>query len=66
MREQRLGRLARVRLHALDLQLEIADQRARLARRGTSEAWFPLVNFLDFRDDDLPGWRSIVELASSA
>ena len=34
-------------------------------RRSTMESWFPLSNFLDFRDDELAGWRGVVEIASA-
>ncbi|KAI0039052.1 hypothetical protein FA95DRAFT_1684423 [Auriscalpium vulgare] len=34
-------------------------------RRSTMESWFPLANFIDFKDDDLAGWRGLVEIASA-
>ncbi|KAF8266154.1 hypothetical protein EI94DRAFT_1733910 [Lactarius quietus] len=29
------------------------------------ESWFPLANFIDFKDDELSGWRGIVEIVNS-
>ena len=34
------------------------------SRRGTLESWFPLVNFIDLKDDDLQGWRGVVEIVN--
>lgn len=34
------------------------------SRRGTLESWFPLANFIDLKDDDLSGWRGVVEIVS--
>ncbi|TFY58164.1 hypothetical protein EVG20_g8258 [Dentipellis fragilis] len=36
------------------------------SRRGTADSWFPFANFIDLRDDDLPSWRSFIEIASTA
>ncbi|KAN0138062.1 hypothetical protein V8E53_003951 [Lactarius tabidus] len=39
--------------------------RAR-SRRSTLESWFPpLANFIDFKDDELSGWRGVVEIVNS-
>ena len=32
------------------------------SRRSTLESWFPLGSFIDLKDDDLAGWRGIVEI----
>jgi len=34
------------------------------SRRGTLESWFPLANFIDLKDDDLQGWRGLVEIVN--
>jgi hypothetical protein len=34
------------------------------SRRSTLESWFPLANFIDLKDDDLQGWRSVVEIVN--
>ena len=34
------------------------------SRRGTLESWFPLANFIDFKDDELQGWRGVVEIVN--
>ncbi|KAI0259355.1 hypothetical protein BC834DRAFT_634587 [Gloeopeniophorella convolvens] len=33
-------------------------------RRSTLESWFPLANFIDLKDDELSGWRGVVEIVS--
>jgi hypothetical protein len=32
------------------------------SRRGTLESWFPLANFIDLKDDELQGWRGVVDI----
>ncbi len=34
------------------------------SRRGTLESWFPLANFIDLKDDELQGWRGVVEIVN--
>ena len=34
------------------------------SRRSTLESWFPLANFIDLKDDELQGWRGIVEIVN--
>jgi len=34
------------------------------SRRSTLESWFPLANFIDFKDDELSGWRGVVEIVN--
>ncbi|KAH9953649.1 hypothetical protein BC827DRAFT_1247130 [Russula dissimulans] len=34
------------------------------SRRSTLESWFPLANFIDLRDDELQGLRSVVEIVN--
>ncbi|KAI0272188.1 hypothetical protein BGY98DRAFT_1179155 [Russula aff. rugulosa BPL654] len=34
------------------------------SRRSTLESWFPLANFIDLKDDDLQGWRGVVEIVN--
>ncbi len=34
------------------------------SRRGTLESWFPLANFVDLKDDELQGWRGVVEIVN--
>jgi hypothetical protein len=35
------------------------------SRSGTLESWFPLANFIDLKDDELQGWRGVVEIVNS-
>jgi hypothetical protein len=34
------------------------------SRRSTLESWFPLANFIDLKDDELQGWRGVVEIVN--
>ena len=35
------------------------------SRRSTLESWFPpLANFIDFKDEELSGWRGVVEIVN--
>jgi hypothetical protein len=34
------------------------------SRRATLESWFPLANFIDLKDDELQGWRGVVEIVN--
>ncbi|KAN0113820.1 hypothetical protein V8E52_007292 [Russula decolorans] len=34
------------------------------SRRGTLESWFPLANFIDLKDEELQGWRGVVEIVN--
>jgi hypothetical protein len=45
-------------------QTSPSKPRAR-SRRSTLESWFPpLANFIDFKDDELSGWRGVVEIVN--
>jgi len=34
------------------------------SRRSTLESWFPLANFIDLKDDELQGFRGVVEIVN--
>jgi hypothetical protein len=40
------------------------SKRKSQSRRGTLESWFPLANFIDLKDDELQGWRGVVEIVN--
>jgi hypothetical protein len=48
---------------AIPSHVQVASSKPRSrSRRGTLESWFPLANFIDLKDDELQGWRSVVDI----
>jgi len=41
-----------------------ASKHKSRSRRSTLESWFPLANFIDLKDDELQGWRGVVEIVN--
>lgn len=50
---------------AIPSPIQAASQKPRSrSRRSTLESWFPLANFIDLKDDELQGWRGVVEIVN--
>jgi len=50
---------------AIPSHVQAASSKPRSrSRRGTLESWFPLANFIDLKDDELQGWRGVVEIVN--
>jgi hypothetical protein len=48
---------------AIPPHIQVASSKPRSrSRRGTLESWFPLANFIDLKDDELQGWRNVVDI----
>jgi len=48
---------------AIPSHVQAASSKPRSrSRRGTLESWFPLANFIDLKDDELQGWRGVVDI----
>lgn len=41
-----------------------ASKHKSRSRRSTLESWFPLANFIDLKDEELQGWRGVVEIVN--